>query len=66
MQRLDNEVRYYFIQLPQGTHTFHFRVRRRPRARSSTPRRYAELMYRDEVRGRGEGMRIVVTGAHEK
>ena len=27
VQRLDNEVRYYFLKMPRGTHTFHFRVR---------------------------------------
>jgi hypothetical protein len=30
------------------------------------PAPFAELMYRQSVRGRGEGMRIVVKGAHEQ
>ena len=30
------------------------------------PAPYAEQMYRQEVRGRGEGMRVVVTGGHQR
>jgi uncharacterized protein YfaS (alpha-2-macroglobulin family) len=66
VQRLDNEVRYYFLQLPQGTHTFHFRVRAATEGSFVHPAPYAEQMYRQEVRGRGEGMRIVVQGDHER
>ncbi len=66
VQRLDNEVRYYFLQLPKGTHTFHFRVRAATEGSFVHPAPYAEQMYRQEVRGRGEGLRIVVQGEHER
>jgi alpha-2-macroglobulin len=66
VQRLDNEVRYYFLQLPQGTFSFHFRVRAATEGSFVHPAPYAEQMYRQEVRGRGEGMRIVVQGDHER
>jgi uncharacterized protein YfaS (alpha-2-macroglobulin family) len=66
VQRLDNEVRYYFLQLPPGTHTFHFRVRAVTEGSFVHPAPYAEQMYRQEIRGRGEGLRIVVQGANER
>jgi hypothetical protein len=66
VQRLDSEVRYYFTDLPRGTFTFHFRARASNEGSFVHPPPYAELMYREEVRGRGVGMRIVVTGEREK
>ncbi|HYD41726.1 MAG TPA: hypothetical protein VEB43_12940, partial [Anaeromyxobacter sp.] len=66
VQRLDGELRYYFDRLPAGTHSFHFRVRAASEGSFVHPAPFAELMYRQEVRGRGEGMRIVVQGEHEK
>jgi uncharacterized protein YfaS (alpha-2-macroglobulin family) len=66
VQRLDNEVRYYFDSLPAGTQSFHFRVRAATEGSFVHPAPRAELMYREDVRGRGEGMRIVVQGGHEK
>ena len=66
VQRLDNEVRYYFTVLPRGTHTFHFRVRATCEGSYVHPAPYAEQMYHQEVRGRGVGMRIDVTGEHHK
>jgi alpha-2-macroglobulin len=66
VQRLDHEVRYYFLQLPQGTHTFHFRVRAATEGAFVHPAPYAEQMYRQEVRGRGEGLRVVIQGANER
>lgn len=66
VQRLDNEVRYYFTELPRGTFTFHFRARASSEGSFVHPPPYSELMYREEVRGRGAGMRVVVTGAHQK
>ena len=66
VQRLDHEVRYYFLQLPRGTHTFHFRVRAATEGSFVHPAPYAEQMYRQEVRGRGEGLRVVIQGANER
>ncbi|MFL5319041.1 MAG: alpha-2-macroglobulin family protein, partial [Myxococcaceae bacterium] len=66
VQRLDNEVRYYFLRLPRGTHTFHFRVRAATEGSFTHPPPWAEQMYREEVRGRGEGLRIVVKGENER
>ena len=66
VQRLDHEVRYFFLRLPRGTHSFHFRVRATIEGSFVHPAPYAEALYHPEVRGRGEGMRWVVTGSHEK
>ena len=66
VQRLDSEVRYYFNDLPRGNYTFHFRIRAATEGSFVHPPASAELMYHEEVRGRGEGMRIKVTGEHEK
>lgn len=65
-QRLDHEVRYYFTELPAGSYSFHFRVRAASEGSFVHPAPYAEMMYREAVRGRGVGMRIHVKGAHEK
>jgi uncharacterized protein YfaS (alpha-2-macroglobulin family) len=66
VQRLDGEVRYYFLDLPAGTHTVHFRVRAASEGSFVHPAPWAEQMYHQDVRGRGEGARIVVTGEREK
>ncbi len=66
VQRLDHEVRYAFTSLPRGTHTFHFRVRASSEGSFVHPPPFAELMYREEVRGRGVGERIVVTGGRQQ
>ena len=66
VQRLDNEVRYYFTHLPRGTFALHFRVRATNQGSFVHPAPWAEAMYQQEVRGRGEGMRVVVSGAQEK
>jgi uncharacterized protein YfaS (alpha-2-macroglobulin family) len=66
VQRMDGEVRYYFARLPRGSHAFHFRVRAASEGSFVHPAPWAEMMYRQEVRGRGDGMRVVVLGEHEK
>ncbi len=66
VQRLDHEVRYHFTELPRGTHTFHFRVRAASQGSFVHPPPWAELMYREEVRGRGQGLRVVVTGDRQQ
>ncbi len=66
VQRLDHEVRYYFGELPSGTFSFHFRVRASSEGSFVHPAPYAEMMYREAVRGRGAGMRINVKGPHEQ
>lgn len=66
VQRLDGEVRYAFTDLPRGTHTLHFRVRAASEGSFVHPPPVAELMYREEVRGRGAGQRIVVTGTRQR
>ena len=53
-------------ELPAGTFSFHFRVRASNEGSFVHPAPYAEMMYRESVRGRGVGMRINVKGTHEK
>ncbi|MBI5494335.1 MAG: hypothetical protein HY904_04860 [Deltaproteobacteria bacterium] len=66
VQRLDQENRYYFTQLGRGTHRFHFRVRATTEGTFVHPAPWAEQMYKQDVRGRGAGMRVVVQGTHEQ
>ena len=66
VERRDEEVRYYFDRLPRGTHAFPFRVRATSQGRFVHPAPWAEQMYRADVRGRGDGLKVVVTGAEEK
>lgn len=66
VQRLDQELRYYFTTLPKGSHSFHFRVRATVEGSFVHPGPHAEQMYHQEVRGRGPGMRIEVMGTHHK
>jgi hypothetical protein len=63
VQRLDHEVRYYFNQLPAGSHALHFRVRASSEGSYVHPAPYAELMYDEAVRGRGEGERFTIEAA---
>ena len=53
-------MRYYFDRLNKGTHRFHFRVRAATRGSFTHPGPWAELMYDQEVSGRGAGMRVIV------
>jgi uncharacterized protein YfaS (alpha-2-macroglobulin family) len=62
-QRLDHEVRYYFRQLPKGTFTFHYRMKATTPGSYVHPPPYAEMMYDGSVRGRGDGMRVIITAA---
>jgi alpha-2-macroglobulin len=62
-QRLDHEVRYYFSRLPKGTWSFHFRLKATTRGSWVQPPPIAELMYDQSVRGRGDGLRVIVNGA---
>lgn len=61
VERLDHEVRYYFDRLPAGFASFHFRLRATHEGSFVQPSPWAEAMYRDEIRGRGAGQRVVIT-----
>lgn len=63
VQRLDHEVRYYFRTLPKGTFTFHYRLKATTPGSFVHPPPLAEMMYDASVRGRGDGMRVIITGA---
>jgi len=66
VQRMDDEVRYYFIRLPKGSHSVSFRLRATNEGSFVHPPAWAEQMYHQEVRGRGDGMRVEVKGEHQK
>ncbi len=66
VQRMDDEVRYYFIRLPKGSHSVNFRLRATNEGSFVHPPPWAEQMYHQEVRGRGDGMRVEVKGEHQK
>ena len=60
-QRLDHEVRYYFRSLPKGTFSFHYRLKAITPGSFVHPPPFAEMMYEGSVRGRGDGMRVIIT-----
>ncbi len=66
VQRLDHEVRYYFVHLPKGQHNFHFRLRATTPGSYVHPSPWAEQMYHQEVRGRGDGMRVIVSASEAR
>jgi uncharacterized protein YfaS (alpha-2-macroglobulin family) len=66
IERRDSEIRYYFMSLPKGSHNFHFRLRAASQGNFVHPPPYAEMLYEEEVRGRGAGMRIRILGEQEK
>ena len=64
--RLDNEVRYYFTSLAQGTYAFHFRLKALTPGSFVHPGAHAELMYDEAVMGSSDGMRVVVERGVER
>lgn len=60
VQRLDHEVRYYFSHVPRGTYSFHFRLKATTPGSFAQPPAVAELMYDQSVRGRGDGVRVII------
>ena len=58
-------MRYYFASLPKGSYTFHFRVKATTPGSYTHPPALAELMYNDAIRGRGDGMRVIITPVAE-
>ena len=56
----DHQVAFYFDSLKKGNYHFYFRSRASIPGQYSQPSAYAEMMYRESVRGRSHGARIVV------
>ncbi len=57
---LDDEVRFYYENLPKGTYDFYFRVRAMTAGDFVQPAAHAERMYRPADRGNSPGARIVI------
>lgn len=59
----DDQVTFYYDQLPKGTYHFYFRTRATVEGNFTHPAARAELMYRQTVFGRGAGARVKVAKA---
>ena len=59
-QYQDDRVIFYYDTLPKGTYDFYFRLRTSIAGSFVHPPAKAEMMYRETVRGRSNGTRIIV------
>lgn len=59
-QYKDDEVIFYYDTLPKGAYDFYFRLRTSIAGSFVHPPAKAEMMYRETVRGRSDGTRIIV------
>ncbi len=60
-QYQDDQVIFYYDTLPKGTYDFYFRLKASIAGSFVHPPAKAEMMYKEMVRGRSDGTRIVVT-----
>ena len=59
-QYKDDEVIFYYDTLPKGTYDFYFRLKASIAGSFVHPPAMAEMMYKETVRGRSDGTRIIV------
>ena len=59
-QYQDDQVIFYYDTLPKGTYDFYFRLRASIAGSFVHPSAKAEMMYREMVRGRSDGTRIII------
>ena len=59
-QYQDDQVIFYYDTLPKGTYDFYFRVKASIAGSFVHPPAKAEMMYKETVRGRSDGTRIIV------
>ena len=59
-QYQDDQVIFYYDTLPKGTYDFYFRLKASIAGSFVHPPAKAEMMYKETVRGRSDGTRIVV------
>ena len=59
-QYQDDQVIFYYDTLPKGTYDFYFRLRASIAGSFVHPPAKAEMMYRETVRGRSDGTRIII------
>ena len=57
---LDDQVGYFYDTLSKGTYDFYYRLKATTEGSFVHPAAYAELMYRQAVRGNSPGTRIVI------
>jgi uncharacterized protein YfaS (alpha-2-macroglobulin family) len=57
----DDEVRYFYDQLPAGTYQLRFRMRATVAGTFTYPPGEAETMYRNDVYGASAGQRVAIT-----
>ena len=59
-QYQDDQVIFYYDTLPKGTYDFYFRLKASIAGSFVHPPAKAEMMYKETVRGRSDGTRIIV------
>ena len=59
-QYQDDQVIFYYDTLPKGTYDFYFRLKASITGSFVHPPAKAEMMYKETVRGRSDGTRIIV------
>ena len=59
-QYQDDQVIFYYDTLPKGTYDFYFRLKASIAGSFVHPPAKAEMMYRETVRGRSDGTRIII------
>ena len=59
-QYQDDQVIFYYDTLPKGTYDFYFRLKTSIAGSFVHPPAKAEMMYKETVRGRSDGTRIIV------
>jgi uncharacterized protein YfaS (alpha-2-macroglobulin family) len=60
---LDDQVAYFYDELPKGTYAFHFRAKASEPGRFIQPAAKAALMYDEAVAGNGAGAAILIAPA---
>lgn len=60
---LDDQVAYFYDQLPKGTYQFYFRTRAQIAGRFIQPAAYSELMYDGKVNGNSNGALVTIAPA---
>ena len=62
---IDDEVRFYYEQLPKGTYDFYFRIRAMTEGSYVHPAAHAEMMYQPATKGNSAGARVVIEKGEE-
>jgi uncharacterized protein YfaS (alpha-2-macroglobulin family) len=57
---LDDQIAYFYDELPKGTYDFHFREKANVPGKFIQPAAYTEMMYNESVNGNGAGAMVTI------